>query len=297
MKKFLLLIIATAGFFAMAVNISAEEFTLDYLEGEMEINQDGSWVEAMIGDTISGNTQLKLDEESIAEFSSDNSRLTISNSGVYSLEDILNKKKRVSSLGFGTVVQNTYRYVAGKQKSTSSAVMGVRGAKADNSNDIAWMDEEDEQLSQGKDLIKEKKFKDAVSVLNEGFKNADPDTEQEYLYYLGYSYAMLGENAKALKYFSGVKADGTEDYFGDYVLVKGQLLMDSLSYEKALVLFNRYISAYPDGANTQVSYFMAGICLNELGKKGKARDSFKQAQRIDPKSEVGKAAQRVINKL
>ena len=281
----------------MAVNIYAEEFVLDYLEGEMEINQDGSWVEAMIGDTIQANTQLKVYEESIAEFSNDNTRLTISNPGVYSLEDILSQKKRVSSFGFGTVVQNTYKYVAGKQKSTSSAVMGVRGAKAEDSNDVAWMDEEDEQLSEGKDFVKAKKFKQAVSVLEEGFKNADPDAEQEYLFYLGYSYAMLGKNGKALKYLSEVKADGSEDYFGGYILVKGQLLLDSLSYKKALALFNSYTSVYPDGDNAQVSYFMAGICLNELGKTKEARLSFEHAEKLNPNSEVGKAAQQGINKL
>ena len=281
----------------LIVNIYAEEFVLEYLEGEIEINQDGSWVEAMIGDTISENTQLKVEEETIAEFSNDTTRLTISNPGAYSLKDILSQKKRVSSLGFGTVVQNTYKYVAGKQKSTNSAVMGVRGAKADDSNDVAWMHEEDEQLSEGKDFIKAKKFKEAALVLEDGFKNADPDSEQEYLFYLGYSYAMLGDNGKALKYLSGVHADGSEDYFGDYVLIRGQLLLDSLSYKKALELFNRYISAYPDGENIQVSYFMAGICFNELGKKDKARDSFKRAERINPNSEVGKAARQVINKL
>jgi len=240
MKKFYLLIVAVAVLLAMAVNISAQEFVLDYLEGDMEVNQDGSWVEAMIGDTIQGNTQLKVYEETIAEFSNDNTRLTISNPGVYSLKDILGQKKQISSLGFGTIIQNTYKYVAGKQKSTSSAVMGVRGAKADDSSDVAWMDEEDEQLSEGKDLIKARKFKQAVSVLEEGFSNADPDAEQEYLFYLGYAYAMLGENGKALKYLSGIKTDGSEDYFGDYVLVKGQLLLDSLSYKKALALFNSY---------------------------------------------------------
>ncbi len=297
MKKYYLFAIIILGSVFFISQAASEEFVLDYLEGTMEINQDGSWVEAMIGDAIAPDTQLNVDEETIAEFSGNNIRLTISNPGVYSLQDILKRKKRVSSLGFGTVIQNTYKYVAGNEKNTSSAVMGVRGASVQDPGDVAWMDEEDEQLSDGKDLIKKNKFKEAVSVLKEGFQDADADAEQEYMFYLGYANAMLGNNGKALKYLSGVKADGSETYFWNYVLVKGQLLIDSLSYKKALSLFNSYIKMYPDGENAQVSYFLAGISLKELGREKDARDFFIRAKRINPDSEVGRAAYKAINKL
>ncbi|NOY07490.1 MAG: hypothetical protein GXP33_01425 [Spirochaetes bacterium] len=280
-------------------SVAADEMVLDYLEGDMQIKRDGAWVTAEIGDIFVPETLLKLSGNSIAEISGNGTSLTITKNGIYSVKDILKKKRRVLSSGLALAFKNFYRIFRGTSKQVSGTAMGVRGAKVGDASDgVDWVSEDDEYIKKGKDLIKDGSFAEAVSVLKDGLDAAeDSETEEECLYLIGYANAMLGHNAMALTYLSKVEVDESKSYFDDLVLIKGQLMVDSLDFSGALKLFNYYLNNYPDGLNTQVINFLSGICYRELNKKDEALISLNKAVKIDPSTDIGMAADKEIRRL
>ena len=295
----LILIFSLLVIFSSQAETSKSLMTLDYLEGRMQIKRDGNWVNAKIGDKLPVKTQVKLSVNSIAEISGNETSLTITRAGIYSLKDLLIKKKRVFTSGLVLAFKNLYKLFRGTAGHAAGTAMGVRGAEVEDfSKGMEWVSEEDEYLNDAKDLIKNNDFTKAVSALNEGLDLLeDPDVRQEYMYYLGYAYAMLGKNARALSYLSKVKADESKPYFDNLTLIKGQLLIDSLDFSDALNLFNSYLEKYPDSSNSQLLYFLSGICYRELNKRDEAVKDMKAALRIDPSSNIGIAADKELKAL
>ncbi|MCD6122999.1 MAG: tetratricopeptide repeat protein [Spirochaetales bacterium] len=273
--------------------------TLDYLEGEMQIKRSGNWVNAQIGDKLSLETLVKLAGNSVAEISGNSSSLTITRAGIYSLKDLLNKKKRVFTSGLVLVFKNLYKLFRSTSRQASGTAMGVRGAEIEDlSNGMEWVSEDDEYLNEAKDLIKKGDFAKAVLSLKEGLDlSEDPDTTEEYLYYLGYTYAMLGKNAQALSYFKKVKEDDSKAYYDNFILINGRLLIDSLNFRGALSLFTPYLEKYPHSRNSQLLYFLSGICYRELNKKEAAVENLKKALKINPVSDIGTEADKELKAL
>ncbi|RKX84099.1 MAG: hypothetical protein DRP57_06565 [Spirochaetes bacterium] len=295
----LIAVLSTFVIFTSQAETSKSVMTLNYLEGEMQVKQNGNWVNVQIGDKFPYETLVKLSGDSIAEISGNGSSLTITRAGIYSLEDLLNRKKRVFTSGLVAAFKNLYKYFRGTGRQASGTAMGVRGAAVEDfSSGMEWVSEEDSYLNEAEDLIKDGDFAEAISVLKEGLNSSkDPDVIQEYRYHLGYSYAMFGKNARALSYLSKVEADESMPYFGDLILIKGQLLMDSLNFKDALKLFNLYLEKYPDSSSSQLLYFLSGICYRELNKKEDAVKDLKTALKIDPTSDIGTAADKELKAL
>ncbi len=58
----------------------AQNVTIDYIDGYLDVMERGSWVEAYIGDTLSASDSVLLDEDSYAELSGRNLNLTLTSS-------------------------------------------------------------------------------------------------------------------------------------------------------------------------------------------------------------------------
>lgn len=294
MKKIFLL-----SFIILAIVCTAysEKLLLQYLDGVLEVKEDDSWVEADVGDSFSSETILKVGEDTIAELESGNLRLTLTTEGIYSVAKILDNNKKVASWGIGSTLSAKLNAITGSSQKSSTAVMGVRGAAADSDQELKWMDEDEELLLEGKKLLEAEQYREAIDIFREGFEIADPEKEQKYLFYLGYAHAMLGEKPHALKYLTRVDADISKAYFSDLVLVKGQLLVESLAFKNALELFDIYLKSFPEGDNTQAACFLSEICLQGMNNNKQALIRLEKARDIDPDSDLGRAAEQGIGVL
>ena len=107
-------------------------------------------------------------------------------------------------------------------------------------------------------------------------------------FYIGVTYAMLGENGRALQKLLALDPPPWEDYFTDWVLLTGQLLMESLSYERAVQIFQRYLQESPAGPSAQTVWYLTALSQREEGHRDAAADSFRRAYRLDPNSELGR---------
>ena len=75
-KRMFLLIILAAILTAPAMSL---EHTIDYLDGFLDIKEDGDWYELGIGETVLDTDVIRLDEDSVAEISARGVKLTLTN--------------------------------------------------------------------------------------------------------------------------------------------------------------------------------------------------------------------------
>ena len=290
MKKFVvffIFIVGTLGY--------GQDFVLDYLDGIVEIREGTSWIEIDLGDELFADSVIRLDEDTMVEISGKGMRLTITEQGIYSVADLLDNNNRVASWGIGSVLGSKLGALTGESKQGKTAVMGVRAAAADSGPELSWMDEGEELLAEGKLLLQSGDYEEAVEIFEEGYDFADIDEEQQFLFHIGYAYALQGRNAQAMKYLTQVEAEISAPFFADLVLLKGQLLVQSLSFQAAIELFDLYLKSLPGGEHSQAILFLSAICRQGLNDEAEAFSLLKAARDLDPASEIGRAAAARLN--
>jgi tetratricopeptide (TPR) repeat protein len=282
---------------AASVSTSAEELTVEYLDGMLEIQEDSEWTELDIGDTIPEGSRLRLSDDGLAELSAGRITITLNQDGSYKTEELLEAGKKVASWNIGSVVNSKLKRLIAPDQQAQTAVMGVRGAAQDD-EELTWIDEGEQYLQQGREFLLAEDYEAAAATFLEGADFLFDDLErQEYLFYAAYSYAQLGSNAQALSLLEEVVPEADVSYFVDYVLLAGKLLIESLAFEDALNLFDAYLSKPDGGETTQVVYFLSALCLQGLGNHREALKSLETAYEIDKDSIYGIAAQQMMTDL
>jgi len=267
------------------------ELEVVFLDGFLEVQDGSKWIETDVGDLIDRESYVRLEENSIVEFFDGSVSVTISTSGVYHLADLVQKvADRSSSKDLGRFLENALEEVAGKSRSrTTTAVLGARGKEADDSA-IGWVDEEEEILREGKDLLEQGEYEEALRFFQDAEAESLDEQKQHFAFYTGYSLALLGKKGAALQKLSQIDPEVIAPYYEDWVLVQGQLLYESMAYERAVGVIEDYLTATPEGDYRQAVYFLAALCYRELGDAEQAQKHLDRAYRIDPDSEIGKAA-------
>jgi tetratricopeptide (TPR) repeat protein len=159
------------------------------------------------------------------------------------------------------------------------------------------MDEEEDAAEQGKALLEEQRYEESVEYFEEALELADERSRSLYLFYIGYAYAMTGQDGLAMRYLNEVDSSHLISHYGDYVLLKGQLLLEGQAYQAALELFDAFVQRYPDHENSQSVYFLSAFCNNQIGRKVEARELLRKAYALDPASETGRRAKSMLESL
>ena len=280
-----------------AIPLVAEELLVEYVEGTLEIKEGSRWAELYIGDMVPENSVIRLSDNGFTELSTRTVTVTLSHDGIYDTRSLLRTGQKVASWDIGGVVNSKLSKLVSPAQQGETAVMGVRGAKADE-DQLTWVEEGEELMEEGKRLLAEGLFAEAVPVFKEGADWAlTEDERSEYLFYAAYAYDLKGDNALALIALEDMALDSDSAIFTDYMLLKGKLLIENLAFADALDLFSQYLE-YPDmGETTQVVYFLSALCHHGLDDYDQALKFLREVVEIDATSEYGQAAQRMMEKL
>jgi len=280
-----------------AIPLFAEDLLIEYVEGTLEIKERAIWAELYIGDMIPENSLIRLSGNGFAELSTRAFTITLSDDGTYNTQSLLRSGQKIASWDIGSVVNSKLSKLITPGEQGQTAVMGVRGAAADE-DQLTWVEEGGEYLEKGKQLLVDGLFDEAIPVFKEGAEWALTEEERyEYVFYTAYAHSLKGDNAVALIMLEDVEAGIDSPFFPDYVLLKGKLLIENLAFEDALSLFAQYLK-YPDmGETSQVVHFLSAVCYQGLDKTAEARKSLEAAYKIDTSSEYGQAAQRMMGNL
>jgi tetratricopeptide (TPR) repeat protein len=280
-----------------AIPLLAEDLLVEYIEGTLEIKEGATWAELYIGDMIPENSLIRLSGNGFAELSTRAVTITLSDDGTYNTQSLLRSGQKIASWDIGSVVNSKLSKLITPGEQGQTAVMGVRGAAADE-DQLTWVEEGGEYLEKGKQLLVDGLFDEAIPVFKEGADWALTKEERhEHLFYAAYAHSLKGDSAVALIMLEDMQLGSDTPVFTDYVLLKGKLLIENLAFVDALELFSEYLK-HPDmGETTQVVYFLSAVCHEGLDNKGQAQKYLQDAYKIDNNSEYGRAAKRMMGSL
>ncbi|MCF6335502.1 MAG: hypothetical protein L3J12_07150, partial [Spirochaetales bacterium] len=253
------------------------------------------WYELFIGDTIDSNSTLKIAAQSMVEIDTNGNTLLLNKSGTYKIGELISQSTKVSAWGNNPVFK---KFLSGDntRSNVQTAVMGVRGA-ATETEDVEWLSEDSMIMDEAVAMIDDGEFQDAISLLSEELDYAFDEELSNYNYYIGYSYYMLGSAGRALSYLNKVEGDYDAEYYPDYVVLKGSLLLDSMAYNEALYIFKEYLRNDDFSATAQAVNYLSASALKGLGRDDDAVKKLQITVKMNPSSDIGHSADQLLKKL
>ncbi len=283
--------------------VAAEDLSIDYVDGYLDLLDDGDWIELYPGDVISSSDTIRLDEDSFADLLGRNKTLSLTEPGIYQVSKLLSNQAETTGLGLGSVVSGKLAIMLQNQTvETQSTVGGVRAAEAEGAPQIDWMESETmELIDEGKELLEEGNTEDAKSLFEEAWDlSMDEQEESQALYYLGYAFAAEGKAGQALKYLTMAEPDPYLENYHNYYLLTGNLLVNTFAFEKAVQWFDDYdasSAAYKAPNIEQMIYLLSGMSYKMTGETSQARSVLNQAVSLNSGSDTAAKAREVIDSL
>lgn len=276
MKKLVFLMIILCVF-----SLGAQEAFVLYTEGDIEVYYDGEWDTLNIGDTVDSTESVRLSVGAYLELDVEGSRIMISQSGEYELENVLARSSNSASAGIGDMVAGKVsRLLTEDERDKTVAVGGVRASEAVEFS-LEWADDLTMAFDNVKLAIREEKYDLAESTLNWLDDEVGFEYEVNELHYLyGYLNYLQGNLREALDYFEDTEVSYTDDYFEDYTLVLASLYISSFAYDKAFDLLQA-VSSFTEDSDIQEAYFLLGVVLYEKGDIEAAAENWENALEYD----------------
>ena len=273
-------------------SVSARELYVDYLDGYMEVKVGNTWKYVDIGDELSDSALIRLSDNGYVELLSGDIKITLDKDGIYEARYLLDHIKTADKWGLkgSAFVKLLYD---DEIESRQSAVMGVRGDPQDEEK-ITWVDDDVEFLEEGKSLYQAGKFHEALAIFKEGAEWYGANFE-EILFYKALSEYETGNYRQMRSSLNEMDPDPKAEFFGDYVLLKGNTLIESQNYKEAEELFSSYLSDSILMDKQQIIYLMSAFCSIELNDEDSALRKLNKAVSLDPYSETAKKASQILS--
>jgi tetratricopeptide (TPR) repeat protein len=281
----------------------AQNVTIDYIDGYLDVMERGSWVEAYIGDTLSASDSVRLDEDSYAELSGRNLNLTLTSPGIYRISELISAAGEGNSLGVGNLVAGKLSLMLqGGSSQVQSAVGGVRASEAVAAPKLDWMGSDTAELiKEAQDALRENRFDSAQALLEEAYDLAlDDQEESEALFYLGWTLYQKGETAEALKRLTTVQPDSYSSTYHSHFLITGNILVSTFAYDEAIAWFNDYdpsAAAFQDTEAEQAIYLLYGMAFKQKGQSTQAREVLQKSLDLNPSGDTAAAARTLLDEL
>jgi tetratricopeptide (TPR) repeat protein len=277
------------------------DFVADYIDGYLDVKAGNNWSEVYIGDSLAPNAMVRLDENSYAEISYGTDIIKLSRPGTYELRKLFGAKSEVASSGMGSLFSGKFKTLIQEDSGkTQTTVGGVRAAEAETVS-IDWMSSETvELIADGKKALQAGNLEDAFSYFKDAYDfAADAYEEGEALYFIGLAHAMSGNYSEALSNLDMVDAEVDWEYYTDFYILKGQLLVESSAYDEAYTMLSGFEAPGVNNAPEKMQnlYFLLAVSANNAGEIKAAENALNKLIAIDSNSETAKAAKAYKNKL
>ncbi|MBN2553376.1 MAG: tetratricopeptide repeat protein [Spirochaetales bacterium] len=280
----------------VAAAVWSGDVTVDYIFGTVEVRSEAGWLPVEIGTAVADNALLRLGAASVAELSSGGLKITLSEAGTYIVSELTKSSRQVSSWGIGKIVRAKIRNLFSTRNEQYSDPGGVRQERIEGPG-IEFMDEEVDAVEEGKSALEQERYEEAVQYFEEALELDYGRNRPLYLFYIGYAYAMAGRYGPAMRYLSESELSPSSEHYADYVLIKGQLLLETQSCQAAQELFEQFVQRYADHEYTQTVHLLSAFCSIRLGQRAAAEQSLKKACDLDPSSDAGKQARAMLDSL
>ena len=288
-------------FVSLTTFVSAQNYTVAYIEGFVDVKVDGKWYELYIGDSVGSKDIVSLEDGAILELSRGGNVITLMKPGVYSMSDLGRQAKLQDTSGVDSLIGGKLRSLVGGKSGSDveiATVAGARGADAGSSDDFGWVESEvDEIIKSGKNSIAAGDIEAALDLFYEAYDYAlDMEEEARSLFYIGYAYNLLGKPADALQQLQAASVDPSSEIYTDFYLLRGKLHIETYDYNQAVSFLKDYDDTFASPQEKQTVYFLTGVAYDGLGRENEADGLFRKAYDLDPESDIGQTSNRLLNR-
>ena len=290
MKKLML----TAMLLLAIVYIYPQEIVIDYYDGEVEIMEKGKWVLPDMGEILRNDFQLKIGVDSYAEIKSGNSIIKLMKEGIYKADSLMSSLKQTENWEIGRIGSLNFKNIINKSAYNSSAAMGVRG-EIQESKEIEWLDSGRDYLADGIAVLDEGNIAEALRIFNEGIELGEQDDNEPLYYYSALCHNLLGKNRESFLKLEMIENPENHEFYADYVILKGSILLEGLEYKKAEILFKNYILKDNSSEKAQYIYLLLSYCTAGLQSRDESKQYLSKAISLDSNNEIGKIAKQMMN--
>ena len=128
-----------------------------------------------------------------------------SEAGTYFVSELINSSRQVTSWGIVRMVRGKIRNLFQGQPDLESTTMGVCAKEMEEDPGFEWMDEEEEAVDQGKALLGEHRYEEAVGCFEEVLELFDPflqrfpdhENSQSVCFLSAFCNSQIGRKAEA----------------------------------------------------------------------------------------------------
>ena len=279
----------SAAIFALVLTagISAQAFSVSFCDGLAELQAAKVWKALSIGDKVPADASVRISQDGSLELLRGKLRITILKDGVYDMTALAKATDKAGAGGIGGTISQKLSSLT-TEKPTATQVGGVRGA-AQGEGPVMWVDENDETRSRVQALLDDKKFTDALEVLDQAIKETSVDADKaEFTYLVGVAYYGNGQTARAYHALEQISPDADAVWYARYVILKSQVLVDTSNYKDALAILSPFINAFPTGEATQVAYLLSSYCQKGLGNQSAARAALDAGYKLNPSTDTAR---------
>ena len=277
--------------FGTAFNLNAQQLSVAYLEGEVEMQSGVKWVQLSIGDEIPADSKLRLGEGSYIELRGASASFSFSQPGTYSLRELINASRKTETNKFNAAIVGVLQNLVTNHTVNLGAAAGARGANKSTQEQEDWMNSTAQVfLEAGKEFIESGEYAKAIDRFQKALSVASADEVPEIKYYLAYAYSLNGNTRDTFRQISEVRPTGEEDG-PDYALLKAKFFLDTSAFNQAVeVLTAQSEVLQQDQQRATMYFFLLALGYRGIGDKENERKSLSRVISMSSARNIGHAA-------
>lgn len=277
-----------------AAGATAQNLTVSYLEGDVQVRSGSAWTPLAIGDAVPAAASVRVQGESSVQLQGTGGKLYLNRAGVYAVRDLLASMSQLAAKGVPSALARSLRFLKAGASTLPSTASGARAANKSEDEEDGWVESSSEVfLEAGKEYLEAGKFDQAIQQLNEALGSSTGAETPEIRYYLAKAAALNGDVREAWKQIAGLEPGASDAWRGDFVLLKGKLLEDACAFSEAV----SWLSANDlsqDAQRAQLYHLLLGLAYRGAGDEQGARKAFARAVSVSADSDLGKVATELL---
>jgi hypothetical protein len=277
----------------IAAFASGQQVSVDYVQGVVDVYEDGSWYELFIGEQLDADDRVRLGSNAYAELSTSSANLRLTKPGTYELSELVSASQSTEQADLGNLLRGRISRMLSADARGQAVGGGARASEAATQPTTQWAGGESvgELIEEGIELIAEADFEEAYFVFEEAYDFASSANLPEAAYYFGYSAWLLGDTLDALELLEEFPLDPETSFYVDHALTLGQAYVETFAYDNA----DEVLSPLLDNdelseADRQMALLMLGLSARGRGNASEAEDFLSRAVSLAPDSEIGRTA-------
>jgi tetratricopeptide (TPR) repeat protein len=273
-------------FLGVAALAFSQALTIDYLDGTVELKTARGWSGLSIGDQVAADATIRIARGGVIELSTGTQRLSIVKEGTYVLSTLIKASDTAATRGLGAQIAQKLRSLTTEQQATGTTG-GVRAGEVGTRETMEYVDEYTEYRDKVRKYFASGDYAGAIPTLQSAVaESIGSDEQAEFSYQLAVAYYETARTAQAYRVISKISPSTSTDYYPDFIILKAQVLVDSLAYQDALSVLTPFLASKPGTGYAQLAYLLTAQASRGMGDEKAAKDALAKGFALDPASET-----------